>query len=289
MPLIEPVIRPPSEANSFLSQVTTGCSANTCTFCGAYKDKPFKIKIFQEVVADIEEEKRFNPDTRKVFLLDGNALVLQNEKLIPILQKLNESFPKLTRISAYANGDDITRRSNSELQALSNLKLKLIYMGLESGSQTILDRCHKKPTVEQMIQAIRSADSVGIKSSVMVILGLGGKALSSLHVKETITALNKMQPRFLSFLSLMLLPNTDLYLQARQGHFHELPARELLQEAHDIVSGLELTQTVFRSNHASNYLSLAGRLPHDKAMLLSQIQAALQGKIHLRPEFLRGL
>jgi len=289
MPMIGPVIRPPSEANSFLLQVTTGCSANTCTFCGAYKDKPFNIKKFQEVVADIEEEKGFNPDTRKVFLLDGNALVLQNEKLIPILQKLNESFPKLTRISTYANGDDITRRSNSELQALSNLKLKLLYIGLESGSQTILDRCNKKPTVEQMIQAVRSADSVGIKSSVMVILGLGGKTLSPLHVKETITALNKMQPRFLSFLTLMLIPNTDLYLQAKQGHFQELPARELLQEAHDILSGLELTQTVFRSNHASNYLSLAGRLPHDKSMLLSQIQAGLQGKIHLKPEFLRGL
>jgi len=289
MPLIEPVIRPPSEANSFLLQVTTGCSANTCTFCGAYKDKPFKIKKFQEVVADIEEEKRFDPDTRKVFLLDGNALVLPNEKLIPILQKLNESFPRLARISSYANGDDITRRSLSEVQALSDLKLKLIYMGLESGSQTILDRCNKKPTVDQMIQAVRSTDSVGIKSSVMVILGLGGKTLSPLHVKETITALNKMQPRFLSFLSLMLIPNTDLYLQERQGHFQELPARELLQEAHDILSGLELTQTVFRSNHASNYLSLAGRLPHDKSMLLSQIQAALQGKIHLRPEFLRGL
>ena len=289
MPIIEPVILPPSEANSFLLQVTTGCSANTCTFCGAYKNKPFKIKKYQEVVADIEEEKRFNPDTRKVFLLDGNALVVQNEKLIPVLQKLNESFPRLTRISTYANGDDITWRSNSELQALSNLKLKLMYIGLESGSQTILDRCNKKSTVEQMIQAVRSADSVGIKSSVMVILGLGGKTLSPLHVKETITALNKMQPRFLSFLTLMLIPNTDLYLQAKQGHFQELPARELLQEAHDILSGLELTQTVFRSNHASNYLSLAGRLPHDKSMLLSQIQAGLQGKIHLKPEFLRGL
>ena len=289
MPIIEPVILPPSEANSFLLQVTTGCSANTCTFCGAYKNKPFKIKKYQEVVADIEEEKRFNPDTRKVFLLDGNALVVQNEKLIPVLQKLNESFPRLTRISTYANGDDITRRSLTELQALSNLKLKLMYMGLESGSQTILDRCHKKPTVEQMIQAVRLAESVGIKSSVMVILGLGGKTLSPLHVKETITALNKMQPRFLSFLSLMLIPNTDLYLQAQQGRFQELPARELLQEAHDILSGLDLTQTIFRSNHASNYLPLAGRFPHDKAMLLSQIQAALQGKIHLRPEYFRGL
>jgi len=289
MPIIGPAIRPPSEANSFLLQVTTGCSANTCTFCGAYKGKPFKIKKFQEVVVDIEEEKRFNPDTRKVFLMDGNALVLSNEKLIPVLQKLNESFPKLTRISAYANGDDITRRSHSELQALSSLKLKLIYIGLESGSQKILDQCNKKPTVEQMLQAVRSAESAGIKSSVMVILGLGGKALSPLHVKETITALNKMQPRFLSFLSLMLIPGTELYLQEQQGHFQELDAKELLQEAHDILGGMELTQTIFRSNHASNYLPLGGRLPQDKSMLLSQLQAALQGKIHLRPEFFRGL
>jgi radical SAM superfamily enzyme YgiQ (UPF0313 family) len=289
MPIIEPAIRPPSEANSFLLQVTTGCSANTCTFCGAYKGKPFTMKKMQEVVADIEEEKRFNPDTRKVFLMDGNALVIANEKLIPILKKLNELFPKLTRISSYANGDDVTRRSIAELQALSNLKLKLIYIGLESGSQTILDQCNKKPTVEQMIQAVRLAESAGIKSSVMVLLGLGGKKLSPLHVKETITALNKMQPRFLSFLSLMLIPGTEMYFQEQQGHFQELDARELLKEAHDILAGLELTQTIFRSNHASNYLPLGGRLPQDKPMLLSQLQAALQGKIRLRPEFFRGL
>ncbi len=289
MPIIEPVIRPPAEANSFLLQITTGCSANTCTFCGAYKLKPFTVKKYPEIFADIEQARKYYPDTRKVFLMDGNALVLTNAKLIPILEKLNQTFPKLTRISTYANGDDLAYRTQTELQTLVDYKLSLIYLGLESGSQRILDKCKKKPTVEEMISAVQKAQEVGIKSSVMVLLGLGGKELSQLHVQETIKALNKMQPRLLSFLTLMLIPGTELYIQTRQKQFQELNAKEFLQETYDILVGLELKQTVFRCNHASNYLNLEGRLPQDKPQLLAMIQAALQNKINLKSEMFRGL
>ncbi|MFA5879205.1 MAG: radical SAM protein [Candidatus Margulisiibacteriota bacterium] len=289
MPIVEPVIRPPAEANSLLLQITTGCSANSCIFCGAYKLKPFSVKKYTEIFADIDTAKKVYPDTRKVFLMDGNALVLTNEKLLPILERLNQVFPKLTRISAYANGDDLAYRSQVELQNLASFKLSLIYLGLESGSQKILDKCKKRPTVQEMIQAVQKAQAVGIKSSVMVLLGLGGRELSELHVKETIKALNKMQPKLLSFLTLMLIPGTELYFQAQQNQFQELNAKEFVRETYDLLIGLELKQTVFRSNHASNYLNLEGRLPQDKAQLLFTIQAALQNKVNLKPEFFRGL
>ena len=289
MPIIEPAIRPPAEAFSFLLQVTLGCSSNNCTFCGAYKGKPFSIKPLSEIITDIEIERRDEADTRKIFLMDGNALVLPNKTLVSILQKLHETFPKLTRISSYANGEDIARRNQEELKELADLKLNLIYLGLESGSQEILDDCHKKTSVSQMVEAVNKAETAGIKSSVMVLLGLGGIKNSRLHIEKTSLALNQMQPKLLSFLSLMLIPGTELYKAAKKGEFQELNSRELLVEARDILAGLDLKQTVFRCNHASNYLSLEGRLPQDKVKLLRQINAALLGKTNLKPEFLRGL
>jgi len=289
MPIIEPAIRPPAEADSFLLQITLGCSSNTCTFCGAYKTKPFKIKGLPEIWRDINEYARAYPETRKVFLMDGNALVLDQSKLVPILEKLNQTFPKLTRISAYANGDDILRKSQTQLAELSALKLKLFYMGLESGSQQILDICNKKTRAEDMITAVHKAWDSQIKSSVMVLLGLGGTALSEIHVRDTILVLNRMQPRLLSFLSLMLIPGTPLYAKAKQGQFCELSTQQLLQEASHIIQGLELTQTIFRCNHASNYLPLEGRFPQDKERLLNQLKQGLDGRSSLIPEFLRGL
>lgn len=289
MPIIEPVIRPPSEAESFLLQVTTGCSANHCSFCGAYNAKPFAIKSYKEIFSDIEEWHRYYPDTRRVFLMDGDALVIKNDKLLAILEKLNKTFPKLSRISSYANGYNITARSDTELRQLYEHKLSLIYMGLESGSQEILNRCKKRSNVEGMVVAVKRAASAGIKSSVIVLLGLGGRRYSKEHVKDTIIALNKMQPRYLSFLSLMFIPETPLYEEAQKGDFEELSSLELLNEAYDIIQGLKLEKTIFRSNHASNYLALEGRLPHDKDTLLGILQDAMKGEVALKPEFLRGL
>ncbi|MCC6932290.1 MAG: radical SAM protein [Deltaproteobacteria bacterium] len=289
MPLIEPIIRPPAEADSLLLQITTGCSANTCTFCPAYIGKPFKLIDSEVVYNDIRAAAKRFPETRKIFLLDGDVLVLSNTRLMPILELINESFPHLSRIASYANGQNIEAKSDEDLAQLVSLKLNLIYIGLESGSQEILTKCNKRATVEQMITAVNRAAAVGIKSSVMLLLGLGGKEHSAEHVEQSIIALNKMQPRYLSFLSLMLVEGTPLFDDLESGVFEELGSNELLQESHDIIQGLELNKTIFRSNHASNYLSLEGRFPKDKALLLAQLRAGLEGKLHLRPEFFRGL
>jgi radical SAM superfamily enzyme YgiQ (UPF0313 family) len=289
MPIIEPVIRPPAEADSFLLQVTTGCSANTCSFCGAYKGKPFTVKPLDEVINDIREYARRFPRTRRVFLMDGDALSLSNERLLPILGELNAAFPLLNRIASYANGFNIVRRSHDELVALYEQKVRLLYIGLESGAQDILDACNKRSSAEEMITAVNSASEAKIKSSVIVLLGLGGVASSAIHVKETITALNNMQPRYLSFLTVMIIPGTPLYDELKKGTFKELGAKEILRETRDIIRGLELTKTIFRTDHASNYLSLEGRFPQDKQHFLDILDQALEGGIDLRPEIFRGL
>jgi radical SAM superfamily enzyme YgiQ (UPF0313 family) len=289
MPIVEPVIRPPAERDSFLLQVTLGCSSDTCTFCGAYKNKPFRIKDQAEIFGDIDRHARRHPETRRVFLMDGDALILPNAKLVPILEKLERSFPKLSRIASYANGSNVIRKSEKELAELQQHKLTLIYMGLESGSQDILDRCGKSSTVLEMIAAVNKASLVNIKSSVIVLLGLGGKAHSKDHVKGTAEALNKMQPRYLSFLSLMIIPGTPLADELKKGVFQELDTLELLKESYAIIEGLELKKTIFRSDHASNHLVLEGSLPKDKMMLLHMLKSAIHGKVPLRPEILRGL
>ncbi|HNX68869.1 MAG TPA: radical SAM protein [Candidatus Omnitrophota bacterium] len=289
MPILEPVIRPPAEAESFLLQVTLGCSADHCSFCGAYKTKPFRIKDPTEIFSDIERYARRYPGTRRVFLMDGDALVLGPSKLIPILEKLEQSFPRLARVSSYANGANFKRISDAGLAELYQRKLSLIYMGLESGSQAVLDRCGKTSSVGEMIEAVQRAEQSGIRSSVIVLLGLGGKRDSAGHVSGTIEALNRMQPRYLSFLSLMVIPGTPLADEIRRGEFVELNSRELLREAYEIVQGLELRHTVFRSDHASNHLPLQGTFPKDKPALLTALKAAFDGGIRLRPEGMRGL
>jgi radical SAM superfamily enzyme YgiQ (UPF0313 family) len=219
MPIIEPAIRPPAEADSFLLQVTLGCSVDSCTFCGAYKKKPFCAKDPTEISADIRGHAKRYPDTRRVFLMDGDALALANGKLVPILKELQAAFPQLTRVSSYANGCNILRKTDAELAELAEHRLSLIYMGLESGSQAVLDRCRKASSVEDMVTAVRRAADLGIKSSVIVLLGLGGKRHSGEHVEGTIKALNRMQPRYLSFLSLMVIPGTPLAKEVRSKDF----------------------------------------------------------------------
>lgn len=289
MPVIQPAIRPPAEADSFLLQVTTGCSSNSCSFCGAYRDKRFAVKSMEEIRADIAEAAPFARTIRRVFLMDGDALVLDNNKLLPILRMLHTAFPKLTRIASYANDYNIINRSDSELHELHDNKLRLIYMGLESGSQRVLDRCNKKSSVEGMIRAVNRCTEAGIKSSVIVLIGLGGTDLTKEHITETAEALNRMQPRLLSFLSLMLIPGTELHRQHQNGDFILPDTEGLLREALGILSLLDLKQTVFRSNHASNHLPLEGRLPADKERLCSVLEEAIKGNHNLRAESSRGL
>lgn len=289
MSLVEPVFRPPSEADSFLLQVTVGCSSDRCDFCGMYKMKTFRAKDPAEIFSDIDRYAARASGTRRVFLMDGDALVLSNSKLVPILEKLARAFPKLSRISSYANGTNLTRKTDAEMKELSARKLTLIYLGLESGSQAVLDQHRKDSSVREMVDGVRRAEMAGIKSSVMVLLGLGGKQHSEEHVLGTIEALNIMQPRYLSFLSLMVVPGTPLADRVTHGTFEELDARGLLRECYEIVRGLELKHTVFRSDHASNYLPLEGVFPRDKKALLAVLKSALDGQTPLRPDLFRGL
>jgi len=264
MSVVGPIIRPPAEADSFLLQVTLGCSSDSCSFCGVYKRKTFCVKDQAEITADINWHACSDQYARRVFLMDGDALVLANSKLVPILKELDAAFPRLTRISSYANGSNIIRKNDYELEELYKHKLSLIYMGLESGNQVVLDRCGKSSSAEEMIEAVNKAAKVHIKSSVIVLLGLGGKKHSEEHVKDTAEALNRMQPRYLSFLSLMVIPKTPLAEEVRRGEFEELNSSELLKESYDIIKGLNLKRTIFRSNHASNHLALEGRFQKTK-------------------------
>jgi len=289
VPAVEPAIRPPGEAESFLLQITEGCSSNSCTFCGAYAGKKFRMKDVREIASDIDAGARERPGVRRVFLMDGDALAVGNAKLIPILMKINQKFRALTRIASYANGYNITSRSDGELDELARENLKLIYVGLESGSQKLLDRCRKRSSVAGMIEAVGRAAMAGIKTHAIVLLGLGGRRHSEEHVRETVEALNLMQPKVLSFLTLMVIPGTPLFAELARGEFAELTPGELLREARGMIEGLELEKTVFRSDHASNYLPLEGRFPQDKKKILRILGAALSGELRIRPEALRGL
>jgi radical SAM superfamily enzyme YgiQ (UPF0313 family) len=289
MPIVEPCIRPPSEAESLLLQVTCGCSCNSCSFCGAYANKPFRIKPMAEIIADINEYSAYYPHVKKVFLMDGDALVLGNNKLLPILLRIREKLPQVNRVSSYANGFQITGRSQHELKDLYDHGLKLIYMGLESGSQEILNACSKKATVEQMVDAVTLADAAGIKTSLMILLGLGGKKNSRKHIEASAAAINKMQPQYLSFLSLMIIPGTLLHAQIQQGLFAPLDAHDFLKETYEMLKLLDLKRTQFYANHASNYVPLSGRLPQGKEEMLALLEAAIEGKVRMKPEEFRGL
>ncbi|MDD5070279.1 MAG: radical SAM protein [Candidatus Omnitrophica bacterium] len=289
MPIIYPVIRPPSEAGNFLLQVTSGCSDNNCKFCAAYKNKRFFIKTEKEISEDICFYSQQYPDTRRVFLLDGDALVLPYSRMISVLDELSSAFSLLSRVSSYANGYNLLKLSLNQLITLRKRKLSLVYIGLESGSENVLKYCGKKTSAAQISQAVLKAKKAGIKSSVMVILGLGGKAFYREHVFATQKILNQIQPRYLSLLTLMVVKGTPLADEAISGKFIPLSNQEILQQAYNIILGLELEKTIFRCNHASNFIALEGRLPHDKNKILSILKSALEGKVELIDERLRCL
>jgi radical SAM superfamily enzyme YgiQ (UPF0313 family) len=285
------VIRPPSEANSYILQITYGCSHNKCTFCPTYLDKPFKVRSINEVFEDIEIAKNQMPQTRRVFLADGNAMVLSHKKLMSILNALNSVFPELQRIGIYANASDILHKTNQELKELRTKKLLIIYIGLESGSNKVLQRVNKGTTVQEIIEAVKKAQDAGFKVSVIALLGLGGTDLWKEHALATGKAISAMSPRFFSLLTLMVVPETVLHNQLEQGKFILPEPMQMLRELRIIIKNTNVQSgCIFRTNHASNYLPLAGRLPNDKDRLLKIIDQALaKGKSCLRPEYLRGL
>ena len=285
------VIRPPSEAESYILQVTYGCSHNRCTFCGTYAEKPFRARSSEEVLEDIGVAGIEMPETRKVFLADGNALVLSTGRLVRILDALNTAFPLLRRVGIYANARDILDKSDADLLRLRDKGLALIYLGMESGSDEVLKRISKGISAAEMVQAVHKAKRAGIRVSVICILGLGGRELSSDHAEQTGRVASAMDPPYLSLLTLMLVPGTELHRQCESGEFALLEPAQMLVELRAIIENLNgLSRCIFRTNHASNYLPLAGTLSKDRPRLLETIDTALsRGRSALRPEEWRGL
>jgi len=283
------VIRPPSEAGSFLLQATYGCSHNRCTFCVTYKFVRFEPRPFDNIKEDIALASRWNPEIRRVFLCDGNAMCLPTGELERILDCLNEKFPALKRVGIYANASDILTKTPEELALLRSKKLGIGYLGLESGNDEILTRVKKGANAEEMIQAVRKAQDAGIDMSVIVLLGLGSNSMSELHAVDSARAVSRMNPRYLSALTLMLLPGTRLYRENKEGEFKLMNPSTILQELRLLVENIEVENCVFRTNHASNYLPIAGNLPEDRDRILEAIYRGIKDPNLLRPEARRAL
>jgi radical SAM superfamily enzyme YgiQ (UPF0313 family) len=283
------VIRPPSEAGSYILQATFGCSHNSCTFCPTYKGTRFSVRPLDEVLEDIGEAARLIPGTRRVFLADGNALALPMDTLRAIFEALHGAFPRLERVGIYANGCDIEGKSRGELQELRELGLGIVYLGLESGDDRVLEKVRKVDSSEQMVAAVIKAKECGIKTSVIVLLGLAGREGSYDHAIKSAQAASRMNPDYLSALTVMLVPGTALYREEQDGKFY-LPDQEgLLRELRLFLEHCELEDCTFRTNHASNYLPLAGVLSRDRERLLAIIDNAVARPELLRPEYMRGL
>ncbi|MHC9544439.1 MAG: radical SAM protein [Vulcanimicrobiota bacterium] len=282
------VIRPPSEADSLILQATIGCTHNKCIFCGTYQGEPFRMRDLNQLFEDIVMAKSYYGTVKRVFLADGNALILPTSRLREILIFLKRTFPELQRVGIYSRANEILKKSPEELEELCSLGLKIVYIGLESGSDDVLSFINKKCTREEAIAGCLRAQKAGMKLSTIILLGLGGKKWSDVHAVESASLINAINPRYLSSLSLMVLPVTPLYQMLKYNEF-ELPEPEgLLREMRLFMENLEADQCIFRSNHASNYLPLSGTLKKDKKKLLSLIDEALKEKL-FKPEFFRGL
>jgi len=283
------IIRPPSEAFSILLQVTLGCSHNKCTFCGTYKDKRFTIKDNETILHDIKFASKYMRNQDRVFLMDGDPLIIPQKRLIWILDKINEYLPWVRRIGIYANAKSIKMKTLEQLKELRQRKLGIVYMGVESGDDVVLKRVRKGVSSKTMLEMGKKVMEAGMKLSVTVLLGIGGRERSLIHARKTGELLTAMDPDYVGALTLMLIPGTPLHDDYIHGRF-ELPSQEeLLLELREMVYHTNLSRGMFFSNHASNYLPLKIRYPHGKEEALRMIDKALQGEIPLRPEWMRAL
>jgi radical SAM superfamily enzyme YgiQ (UPF0313 family) len=284
-----PLFRPPSEADSLILQVTLGCSHNRCTFCSMYRTKTFRAKPVAEVREEIAEARRIvGPDVRRVFLADGDAMCLSTERLTDILDALHAAFPRVRRVGIYANARDLLRKSPEELAALQARKLSIVYLGLESGDDRTLEAIEKGATAEEAVEAVRRARAAGMSTSVMVLVGLAGRERSLEHARRSADAVNRMEPNYTALLTYTPTPGSPLGERVTRGEV-ELPGPvESLQEVRAFVAELRCA-TYFTCNHASNYLPMTGRMPAAQRPILEALDAAIEGRVALKPEWLRAL
>jgi radical SAM superfamily enzyme YgiQ (UPF0313 family) len=270
------IYRPPSEAESLLVQVTIGCSWNKCTFCDMYKNKKFRIRPLNEVIADLREMEWYRGRFRRIFLCDGDALALPTPALEEILKEIRRLFPDLEGVRTYASARDVLRKEPQELKSLAGLGLDMLYLGLESGSDKVLAAVNKGITRQQMIDAAALLKEAGIKQSVSIIAGLGGEEMSEEHILETASALNEMQPDYLGLLVLHDGNDSGFFdLSGERDDFRLPSPRQVLTETRLLLEHLELDDCFFTSAHISNYFHLKGRLSLEKQRLLAQLDGAI--------------
>lgn len=284
------IYRPPSEANSYILQATIGCSWNHCTYCDMYRAKKFRVRELGEVLEDITvASERFGDRVDKVFVADGDALVMDMDTWATVLGALRESFPRLRRISAYATARNLLEKSEAELTLLKSQGLDLLYIGPESGDDVTMKRIAKGANAEQHIEGSRRAHAAGMKTSIIFLLGAGGIERSEVHALESARLATAMNARFTSLLTLTVIPGTPIATLMERGQFEPPSVEGLLRELRIFIAEANPTDTVFRTNHASNWLPLSGRLPRDRDTFLEALDAALDGDIPLRPAWSRGL
>ena len=286
----EPVYRPPSEAKSLIFQVTLGCSFNQCSFCDMYRNKEYSEKTWDEVKAEIDLMAKQLPDTDRIFLADGDALNISAEYMVQIVEYLYNSFPKLERVSCYAMPMNLLKKNPEELKKMHEAGLKMLYLGIESGSDIILKKITKGATAETIIRACRKAIETGFTLSCIIILGLGGKTYSKEHIKETARVVSASSPHYLGTLTLILETGVKQEFLTKFGEeFHPINDEEALIELHDLVEQIDVKEKMlFRANHGSNAYNIAGTFPDEKNTMLEKISWLKEHPENIRPEGFRA-
>ncbi len=267
-----PLYRPPSEARSLIIQITEGCSHNRCRFCYMYKCKHFRLKSWEEIHEHVQELKTYYGDAERIFLADGNVLCLKTEKLLELIDYIKKEFPNVKRISSYSGPLDLLRKSEEELKTIHEAGLKLLYMGVESGSDKVLSLMEKGVNQTEMTEAGQKAIKAGYKLSCMIISGLGGKELMQEHAVESAKVISAINPDYFSLLRLVVEEESELAEDIRQGRFHLLTPLEVLDENIIMLENMELEDCIFRANHVSNHVNQAGTLNKDKEVLVSRLK-----------------
>jgi radical SAM superfamily enzyme YgiQ (UPF0313 family) len=283
------IYRPPSEWQSYILQVTIGCSHNACTFCGMFKDKQYRVRSLDEIFEDIDMAKQQLGSVHQVFLCDGDAISLGTKDLLRILYKLKCTFPELEEIATYAGPKSTLKKSGEELRVLHDAGLTKAYLGVESGDDRVLEETCKGVDASQMLAAGQSLVEAGIELYAIILLGLAGKERSAENAVATAEIINKMKPAHLTAMTYTPVPGTKMYRDIEAGKFHVLDSRESLIETRTLVENLSVENLHFLSNHASNYVSIDAEFPKEKEAVLNTLDAAIHQEIPVRREEYRGL